>query len=59
MTFRIEHERLRRIRRLLGIEHIMAIAHVDLGFEMRRLEMIIANLEQLPEGYVRIGAMPR
>jgi hypothetical protein len=26
---------------------------------MRRLEMIIADLEHFPEGHVRISAMPR
>ena len=44
---------------LLRIEHITAIAHLHLRFEMRRLEMIIADLEHLPEGHVRISAMPR
>ena len=43
----------------LRIEDIAAIAHIHLGLEMRRLEMIIADLEHLPEGHVRIGAMPR
>jgi hypothetical protein len=38
----------------LRIEYIEAITHIHLGFEMRRLEVIVADLELLPEGQVRI-----
>ena len=55
---RIEDERLRRIRRRLRVEHIVPVADVDLGFEMRHLEMVVAFLDHLPERHVRIGAVP-
>ena len=45
--------------RLHRIEHVVAVADIDLGLEMRRLEMIVADLEHLPERNVRTGAMPR
>jgi hypothetical protein len=56
---RIEHDGFRRLRSLLRIEHITAITHLYLGFEMRRLEMIVADLKHLPEGHVRIGTVVR
>src|SRR5437667_4380396 len=55
----IEHKRIRRIRWGLRIEYIEAITHIHLGFEMRRLEVIVADLEHLPEGQGRISSMPR
>jgi hypothetical protein len=55
----IEHKRLRRIRGRLRTEYIEAIAHIHLGLELRRLEMIVADLEHLPEGQARIISMPR
>src|SRR6516225_2876618 len=55
----IEHERIRRIRGRLRIEYIAAIAHIHLGFQMRRLEVIVADLERLPEGELRMRSMPR
>src|SRR5262245_26769147 len=59
LTGGIEHERIRRIRGRLRIEYIAAIAHIHLGFEMRRLEVIVADLEHLPEGQLRMSSMPR
>ena len=55
----IEHERIRRIRGRLRIEYIAAVTHIHLGFEMRRLEVIVADLEHLPEGQLRMSSMPR
>src|SRR5215468_8741285 len=55
----IEHERIRRIRGSLRIEYVAAIAHIHLGFEMRGLEVIVADLEHLPEGQLRMSSMPR
>ena len=55
----IEHERKRRIRRRLRIEYIVAITHIDPGFEMRRLEVIVADLEHLPESQLRMRSTPR
>src|SRR5262249_53986890 len=52
-------ERIRRIRNSLRIEDVAAIAHIHLGFEMRRLEVIVADLEHLPEGELRMRSMPR
>ena len=37
----------------------MLVADVDLRLEMRRLEMVVADLEHLPERQMRIGAMAR
>ena len=59
LTLGIENKRLRRIRWRLRIEHIAAIANVHLGLEMRCLEMIVSDLEHLPESHVRIAAMTR
>ncbi len=56
---RIEHKRIRRIRWRLRIKYITAIAHIHLGLEVRRLEVIVADLEHLPEGHMRIGSVPR
>ena len=39
----------------MRIEYIEAITHIHLGFEMRRLELIVADLEHLPEGQLRIS----
>src|SRR6516165_4843587 len=36
-----------------------AIEHIHLGLEMRRLEMVVADLEHLPEGQLRMSSMPR
>src|SRR6266436_7033718 len=55
----IERERIRRIRGSLRVEYIAAITHIHLGFEMRRLEVIVADLEHLPEGQLRMRSMPR
>jgi hypothetical protein len=43
----------------LRIEYIAAITHIHLGLEMRRLEVIVADLEHLPEVQARIISMPR
>src|ERR1700761_4576393 len=51
----IEHKRIRRIWRRLRIEYIETIAYIHPGFEMRRLEVIVADLEHFPEGEVRTG----
>src|SRR5262249_54065676 len=42
-----------------GVENIMLVADVNLRLEMRRLEMVVADLEHLPEGEMRTGAMAR
>src|SRR6266481_2628086 len=55
----IEHKRIRRIWGRLRIEYVEAIAHIHLRFEMRRLEVIVADLEHFPEGQVRTISMPR
>src|SRR5437588_1887362 len=55
----IEHKRIRRIWGRLRIEYVEAIAHIHLRFEMRRLEVIVADLEHFPEGQVRTLSMPR
>src|SRR3974390_2884308 len=55
----IEHKRTRRIWGRFRIEYVEAIAHIYLRFEMRRLEVIVANLEHFPEGEIRIISMPR
>ena len=41
----------------LRIENIAPVAHLHLGLEMGRLEMIVADLEHVPKVYVRISAM--
>ena len=56
---RIEHKKIRRIRGRLRIKYITAITHIHLGFEVRRLKVIVADLEHLPEGHMRIGSVPR
>ena len=56
---RIERQGLRSIRWLLGVEHVVLVADVDLRLEMRRLEVIVADFEHLPESQVRTGAMTR
>jgi len=43
----------------LRIEYVEPIAHIHLGFEMRRLEVIVADLEHFPEGQARTISMPR
>ena len=48
----IERDGLRPTRRLLRIKHVTAIAHLHLGFEMRGLEMVIADLKHLPERHI-------
>ena len=40
-----EHERRRGVRGCVRIEHVVAVTNIDFGFEMRRLEMIVADLE--------------
>src|SRR5215469_12340097 len=54
-----EHKRIQRIWWRLCIEYIEPIAHIHLRFEMRRLEVIVADLEHFPEGQARIISMPR
>ena len=56
---RVEHERVRRIWGRLRIEYVEAIAHIHLRFEMRRLEVIVADLQHFPEGQVGTISMPR
>ena len=55
----IEHKRARRIWGRFRIEYVDAIAYIYFRFEMRRLEVIVADLKHLPEGQVRIVPMPR
>ena len=54
-----EHERRRGVRGCVRIEHVVAVTHIDFGFEMRRLEMVVADLDHLPEVHVRTGSVPR
>ena len=56
---RCEHERLGRIGRRHRIEHIMLFADVDLRLLMRHFEMVVADLDHLPERHVRIVAVAR
>ena len=53
---RIKREGLRSIRRLLRVKDIMLVADVDLRLEMRRLEMVVADLS-IFQSQVRTGAM--
>ena len=55
----VEHKRIWRIWTRLRIKYVDAIAHIHLRFEMRRLEVIVADLEHFPEGQVRTISMLR
>ena len=45
--------------RRCGIENVALLAHVDLGLEVRDLEVIITLLNHFPERHVRRVAMAR
>ncbi len=53
----IEGERPGRTFWRLRVEHVVAVADIDLGFEVRHLEMVVALLEHHPERHVRIVAV--
>jgi hypothetical protein len=50
LASRIEYKGRRRIEGSVRIEHVAPVAHIHLGLEVSRLEMIVADLEHLPEG---------
>src|SRR6266542_6962734 len=41
----------------LGIEHVALLADVDLGFEMRHLEVVVALLQHPPKRHVWVAAV--
>src|SRR5262249_60537370 len=42
-----------------GVEKVAPLADVDLGLEMRDLEVVVTFLDHFPECHVRRVAMPR
>jgi len=42
----------------LRIEHVVAVADIDLGLLPRNLEVVVSFLEHSPESHVRRVAMP-